>query len=227
MDDLTAAHVALCTVLRRALAARLAAELWAQRQSLTAFALQYLGDPDAVADCLQEAAYTILLRPTYRGESSPWSYLCGVLLHKIRDQHRRTYRGGDLRRRLTEGLSDAAYSRFVTDEWPDQETRPASTRRRLPGYERDIERALELSEAALELSEAVHAELAQLPPVYRMVLLLRYGCGHSVSEIRRLMRHGSYKATEAVLTRARTAWRALRRHRPSAHAPRPGNPPRG
>jgi len=115
----------------------------------------------------------------YRGDGQLFTWLCAIARHKIIDFRRR--------------------NRFPADVFSDL---PAA---RLT----DLLDSRPLPEEIL-LQRSTHVlvitALAALPDDYRIVLLERYIHERSVGEISRLLGR-SYKATESLLSRARTALR--------------------
>ncbi len=201
MTDLIAARADLCSILRRVLAKRLVADLWPHYDRACRWAAGLVADPDAVDDVVQEALIAIYRRPSYRGASSPLTYLRGVIAHKARDWGRRQRR----RQRLEHRLRSEALAEDMHFERPGPIERDAE-------YREELERAL-----------------AQLPPHWRRGLLLRYA-GAPLAEIQHALGLDSYKATAPMLSRARKAMRKRHRpmnrpaRDPGSRGPLPGNP---
>jgi RNA polymerase sigma-70 factor (ECF subfamily) len=116
---------------------------------------------------------------TYRGEGKLFSWLCAIARHKIIDYRRR---GG--------------YSADVFSDLPSQRLSDSIGSAPLP---EDI-----LLEQATRM--LVVKALAELPDDYRLSLVERYVHERSVREISELLGR-SYKATESLLSRARSSFR--------------------
>ena len=116
----------------------------------------------------------------YRGQSKPFTWLCGIAYHKIGDFYRRQRRGAE-----------------------DTGLRSATEVERIPAREEPIVGKLESEET----KEVVEQVLAGLPLHYRQVLLFKYVEEMPVMEISEIMRRSS-KSVEGLLTRARKALQA-------------------
>ena len=124
--------------------------------------------------------------PGYRGQSQLSSWLCGIARRKVVDFHRR--RGG---------------TREPVSSVPPEQLLDLMDSGPLP------DEVLQQGAARARVVEA----LARLPVDYRNALIARYVDGQPVDEVaRRLGR--SYKATESLLSRGRTALRDLLRSIP-------------
>lgn len=139
------------------------------------------GSHDDAQDVLQDALIAALKSlGSYRGDSSLYSWLCGVTWNKAADFRRREYRMAQVEQRT---IKDA------------QETK-------------EVE-ANPLPDSALlrqENRERVQETLMALPEHYRQVLVLKYAEGLPVEDIAQIMRR-TFKSTESLLTRARSAFR--------------------
>lgn len=146
------------------------------------FAYYQVGeDHEDAQDVLQEALVGALRSlGSYRGDSSLYSWLCGVTWNKAADLRRREWR-----RRQAEGRTMARL----------RELRPAE-----PSSETE----------AAELAEwrQIERVLATLPAHYRQALEMRYVQGLPVLEMAAEL-GVSFKTVESRLTRARTAFRAV------------------
>lgn len=61
--------------------------------AITGFALRILGDGEAAHDVRQQVFLdTFLGLSTFKGQSSLWSWLCGIAYHRCMDERRRTHR---------------------------------------------------------------------------------------------------------------------------------------
>lgn len=116
----------------------------------------------------------------YRGQSKPFTWLCGIAYHKIGDFYRRQRRGAE-----------------------DVGLRSATEVERIPARE---EPTLDKFESE-ETKEAVEQVLAGLPLHYRQVLLFKYVEEMPVLEIGEIMGRSS-KSVEGLLTRARKTLQA-------------------
>lgn len=117
--------------------------------------------------------------PAYNGTGRLFSWMCGIARHKIADHYRR---------------SDSVATDTIAMA-PDHLAEPIS--------------ATPLPEEMLiqNATRAVVIEtLASLPEMYRLVLIARYAEGKSTTEVAKTL-HKSYKATESLLSRARSAFR--------------------
>ena len=116
----------------------------------------------------------------YRGQSKPFTWLCGIAYHKIGDFYRRQRRGAE-----------------------DVGLRSATEVEKIPAREEPTVGKLESEET----KEVVEQVLASLPLHYRQVLLFKYVEEMPVLEISEIMRRSS-KSVEGLLTRARKALQA-------------------
>ena len=116
----------------------------------------------------------------YRGQSKPFTWLCGIAYHKIGDFYRRQRRGTE-----------------------DVGLRSAIEVEKIPAREEPTVGKLESEET----KEVVEQVLAGLPLHYRQVLLFKYVEEMPVLEISEIMRRSS-KSVEGLLTRARKALQA-------------------
>ena len=101
-------------------------------------------------------------------------------------------------REVTEAWLITVARRRLIDHWRREGARTRLGERLVVELER---RPRHVSEAAIPVDDA----LDDLPPQYRAALVLRYLEGFSVSEVADALGK-SYKATESVLARARTAF---------------------
>lgn len=139
------------------------------------------GSHDDAQDVLQDALIAACKSMgSYRGDSSLYSWLCGVAWNKAADFRRREYRVAQLEQRTLRDLQER----------------------------RAIEAAPQPDNALLreESNERVHETLRTLPDHYRQVLVLKYAEGLPVEDIAHIMRR-TFKSTESLLTRARSAFR--------------------
>jgi RNA polymerase sigma-70 factor (ECF subfamily) len=116
----------------------------------------------------------------YRGQSKPFTWLCGIAYHKIGDFYRRQRRGAE-----------------------DVGLRSATEVEKIPAREEPIVDKFESEET----KEAVEQVLAGLPLHYRQVLLFKYVEEMPVLEIGEIMGRSS-KSVEGLLTRARKTLQA-------------------
>jgi len=139
------------------------------------------GSHDDAQDVLQDALIAAIKSlSSYRGDSSLYSWLCGVAWNKAADFRRREYRMAQVEQRT---IKDMVESKGLdTSPSPDH--------------------AL-LRE---ENKERVQETLMSLPEHYRQVLVLKYAEGLPVEDIAQIMRR-TFKSTESLLTRARSAFR--------------------
>ena len=150
------------------------------------FALARLdGDQEAAADMAQETMVRGLDRMgEFRGESSLYTWLCGICRHCIAD------------------LARSRPGRFASIEL--QEDVPA-VRAALEALSAGLA-GPEESLAAGELRRLIHATLDALPARYGAALEARYLDELTVPEVARRLEL-PYKATESLLSRARAAFR--------------------
>lgn len=116
----------------------------------------------------------------YRGQSKPFTWLCGIAYHKIGDFYRRQRRGAE-----------------------DVGLRSATEVEKIPAREEPIVDKFESEET----KEVVEQVLAGLPLHYRQVLLFKYVEEMPVLEIGEIMGRSS-KSVEGLLTRARKTLQA-------------------
>lgn len=139
------------------------------------------GTHDDAQDVLQDALIAALRSlHSYRGDSSLYSWLCGVAWNKAADFRRREYRMAQVEQRSIKKLQ----------ENEELEAGPSP------------DNALVHQESR----ERVHETLQTLPEHYRQVLVLKYAEGLPVADIAQIMRR-TFKSTESLLTRARSAFR--------------------
>ncbi|MGQ9682716.1 MAG: RNA polymerase sigma factor [Anaerolineae bacterium] len=139
------------------------------------------GSHDDAQDVLQDALIAALKSlHSFRGDSSLYSWLCGVAWNKAADFRRREYRMAQVEQRSLKSVR----------ETPEAEIEPAP------------DNVLVLQEHR----ERVHETLRTLPAHYRQVLVLKYAEGLPVEDIAQIMRR-TFKSTESLLTRARSAFR--------------------
>lgn len=139
------------------------------------------GSHDDAQDVLQDALIAALKSlQSYRGDSSLYSWLCGVAWNKAADFRRREYRMAQVEQRSIKDMREST----------DLDLSP-------------------LPDSVLvrqENKERVHETLRTLPEHYRQVLVLKYAEGLPVEDIAHIMRR-TFKSTESLLTRARSAFR--------------------
>ena len=116
----------------------------------------------------------------YRGQSKPFTWLCGIASHKISDFYRRQRRGAE-----------------------DVGLRSATEVEKIPAREEPIVDKFESEET----KKVVEQVLAGLPLHYRQVLLFKYVEEMPVLEIGEIMGRSS-KSVEGLLTRARKTLQA-------------------
>lgn len=139
------------------------------------------GSHDDAQDVLQDALIAAVKSlSSYRGDSSLYSWLCGVAWNKAADFRRREYRMAQVEQRTIKDMVET--KGLDTNPMPDN--------------------AL-LRE---ENKERVQETLMALPEHYRQVLVLKYAEGLPVEDIAQIMRR-TFKSTESLLTRARSAFR--------------------
>ncbi len=139
------------------------------------------GSHDDAQDVLQDALIAALKSlASYRGDSSLYSWLCGVAWNKAADFRRREYRMAQVEQRT---IKDAQESGEL-----EMNPLPDSTLLRQENKER------------------VQETLMTLPAHYRQVLVLKYAEGLPVEDIAHIMQR-TFKSTESLLTRARSAFR--------------------
>ncbi|MFC1636875.1 RNA polymerase sigma factor [Planctomycetota bacterium] len=124
---------------------------------------------------------------TYCGPSGFFTWLGAIASHKIVDHYRR--RGREPMKSFS-CLSERNLARLVHDgPLPEEILMQQATR-----------------------THVVHA-LASLPDEYRTALVARYADGHSVKKVAQKLGK-SYRATESLLSRARTAFRKALEEQP-------------
>lgn len=139
------------------------------------------GSHDDAQDVLQEALIAaIKSMPSYRGDSSLYSWLCGVAWNKAADFRRREYRLSQVEQRTIKDMMET--------NGIDPSPTPDGALMRQANKER------------------VEETLMTLPEHYRQVLVLKYAEGLPVQDIAQIMRR-TFKSTESLLTRARSAFR--------------------
>ncbi len=139
------------------------------------------GSSDDAQDVLQDALIAALksLR-SYRGESSLYSWLCGVAWNKAADFRRREYRIAQVEQRSIKEVC----------ETKEMDPNPVPDNVLL----------------RQENKEQVQQTLEALPEHYRQVLVLKYAEELPVEAIAQIMKR-TFKSTESLLTRARSAFR--------------------
>jgi RNA polymerase sigma-70 factor (ECF subfamily) len=146
---------------------------------LYAFIYNRLGGERTDAEDIWQETLLAALRafPSYRGDSRLFTWLCAIARHKIADHRRKFGR-----------ISDAA---ACSGEWDEE----------------SLENVTLLAEDAQsgEVRSQVIETLQALPADYRAALIARYVNERSVTEIANLLGK-SYKAAEALLSRARSAF---------------------
>ena len=117
--------------------------------------------------------------PAYNGESRLFTWMCGIARHKIADH----YRYSDRRITSAAEVSPGQLAEIISDAPLPEEIlmRPAA-------------------------HAVVIEALATLPEQYRLALMARYTDEKSTSEVAKML-HRTYKATESLLSRARSAFR--------------------
>lgn len=139
------------------------------------------GSHDDAQDVLQDALIAALKSlASYRGDSSLYSWLCGVAWNKAADFRRREYRMAQVEQRSIKDMRESGDLDIA------------------PSPDNDLLRQ--------ENKERVHETLQALPEHYRQVLVLKYAEGLPVEDIAHIMRR-TFKSTESLLTRARSAFR--------------------
>lgn len=141
-------------------------------------------DPAAAEDIRSETLLAAIEHITgYHGEAPVFGWLCGIARHKAADLARQQGRASQSLDAWDEE-NDGRAGRDLVDTRPQPE---------------------ELAANSAGRAEVVRA-LWSLPEDYRRALIFRYGHGERVDQVAcRLQR--SYKAVEALLTRARAALR--------------------
>ena len=139
------------------------------------------GSHEDAQDVLQDALIAALKSlASYRGDSSLYSWLCGVAWNKAADFRRREYRMAQVEQRSIKDLRES--------------------------HELDAGPAPDNALLRQENKERVQQTLSALPEHYRQVLVLKYAEGLPVEDIAHIMRR-TFKSTESLLTRARSAFR--------------------
>lgn len=139
------------------------------------------GSHEDAQDVLQDALIAALKSlQSYRGDSSLYSWLCGVAWNKAADFRRREFRMAQVEQKTIQDYREAR----ETDASP----MPDNVLLRQENKER------------------IQQTLQALPDHYRQVLVLKYAEGLPVEDIAHIMRR-TFKSTESLLTRARSAFR--------------------
>jgi len=139
------------------------------------------GSHEDAQDVLQDVLIAALKSlSSFRGDSSLYSWLCGVAWNKAADFRRREYRMAQLEQRSIKDLRET----------------------------KELESCPTPDNALLrqENKERVQQTLSALPEHYRQVLVLKYAEGLPVEDIAHIMQR-TFKSTESLLTRARSAFR--------------------
>ncbi|MDZ4247646.1 MAG: RNA polymerase sigma factor [Dehalococcoidia bacterium] len=141
-------------------------------------------DHDNTEDVVQEIWLSaVKSAKNFRGGSEPYTWLCSIAWHKIRDFQRRKYR--EVAKRHNPGKT------YETPDFPELlDTKP------LPPEVLEQE----------EVREMVHDALSSLPEQYRQVLIHMYVDEMPVKEIGKLLGK-SPKSVEGLLSRARSSLR--------------------
>lgn len=139
------------------------------------------GSHDDAQDVLQDALIAALKSlHSYRGDSTLYSWLCGVAWNKAADFRRREYRMSQVEER---SIKQARENEELTaSPSPDSALLHQESR------------------------ERVYETLQALPEHYRQVLVLKYAEELPVADIAQIMQR-TFKSTESLLTRARSAFR--------------------
>ncbi|MBM4445016.1 MAG: RNA polymerase sigma factor [Chloroflexi bacterium] len=141
-------------------------------------------DQKAAEDVVQETFLAALRsQKSYRGESSPYTWLCSIAYHKAADYQRRGIRE---HRKWQQPLDMDG----CDPDWPGRAGPSVA----------------DMTES-VENRELIRAAMAELPEDYRRVLILKYVEDLPVADICRIMRR-SPKSVEGLLTRARRALRS-------------------
>lgn len=150
---------------------------------LFAFICHYLGGSRSDAEELWQDTLLAATQSmeSYSGQSRFFTWLCGIARHKIADR-----------------LRCRGQPAVVFSEVSNKQLAALLEKGPLP------EEILIRRETRLRVVEV----LTELPEEYRMALTARYAEQRSVEEVAQLLGK-TYKAAESVLTRARTAFRAL------------------
>lgn len=139
------------------------------------------GSHEDAQDVLQDALIAALKSlQSYRGDSSLYSWLCGVAWNKAADFRRREFRMAQVEQRTIQDFREARETE--ASPMPDNVL------------------------LRQENKERVHQTLQALPDHYRQVLVLKYAEGLPVEDIAHIMQR-TFKSTESLLTRARSAFR--------------------
>ena len=139
------------------------------------------GSHEDAQDVLQDALIAAFKSlDSYRGDSSLYSWLCGVAWNKAADFRRREFRMAQVEQRSIQEYRET----------------------------KEIEATPSPDTALMhqENKERVNQTLRTLPDHYRQVLVLKYAEGLPVEDIAHIMRR-TFKSTESLLTRARSAFR--------------------
>lgn len=139
------------------------------------------GSHDDAQDVLQDALVAALKSlHSYRGDSTLYSWLCGVAWNKAADFRRREYRMAQVEQRSIKEVRES--------------------------IEVDGPPSPDMALLHQESRERINETLQSLPEHYRQVLVLKYAEGLPVADIAEIM-HRTFKSTESLLTRARSAFR--------------------
>lgn len=146
--------------------------------SLYAFIFHHVNREDAEEIWQDCLLVSIRNIANFRGQSSMFTWLCAIARHKIADYYRKQNR--------TAAFVDTPVEEInhIFDDAP------------LP------EETLQQKSVRLKVIEALHS----LPDEYRNAIIARYADNNSVDEIAEQLGK-SYKATESLLSRARSAFR--------------------
>lgn len=150
--------------------------------ALFAFVHHHLNDSRSEAEEVWQDTWVAALRslPSYCGRSQMFTWLCGIARHKIADRLRRR---GCQATAFSELSPRSLAALMDAGPLPDEILSQKATRVR------------------------VVEALAALPEDYRRALVTRYASQRSVADVAKLLGK-TYKATESLLMRARTAFRA-------------------
>jgi len=117
--------------------------------------------------------------PAFNGGSRLFTWMCGIARHKIADHYRRSDPAESCR---VETIPDHLAESICLAPLPEQMLIQNATR------------------------AVVIETLASLPETFRLALIARYADGRSTAEVAAMLRR-TYKATESLLSRARSAFR--------------------
>lgn len=161
--------------------------------ALFAFVYHHLSGSRSDAEDVWQDTLLAALRalPSYRGRSRLFTWLCSIARHKLADHLRRQ------KRQAVEVFSDVPESRLSalisSTTLPEEEVMRQATR--------------------VQVAEA----LGTLPIDYQTALVTRYADECSVDEVARLLGR-TYKATESLLSRARSAFQRAMAHLEEEHS---------